>query len=79
MRKTLKRHVLKTEKVLMLWIMGNLPIEGKITIFKTFPMSRIVHLVLLTNVPTEIINELKKIQKTSFEVPAIPKLNIHSL
>ena len=59
--------------------MRNLTIEEKITIFKTFPMFKIVHLVLVTNVPMEIINELKKIQKKLFEVAAIPKLNIHSL
>ena len=79
MRKNLERHILKIGKVLKLWRMGNLTIEGKITIFKTFPMSKIVHLVLVTNVLTEIINELKKIQKKLLEVAAIPKLNIYSL
>ena len=59
--------------------MRNLTIEEKITIFKTFPMSKIVNLVLVTNVPTEIINELKKIKKNLFEGAAIAKLNIHSL
>ena len=63
MRKTLKRHILKIEMVVKLWRMRNLAIEEKITIFKTFPMSKILHLVLVTNVRTEIINELSKIQK----------------
>ena len=79
MRKNLERHILKIGNVLKLWRMGNLTIEGKITIFKTFPMSKIVHLVLVTNVLTEIISELKKIQKKLLEVAAIPKLNIYSL
>ena len=43
--------------------MRNLIVEGKITIFKTLAISKIVQLSLVTNVPTEIINELKKIQK----------------
>ena len=37
--------------------------EGKITVFKTLAISKIIHLSLITNVPTEIINELNKIRK----------------
>ena len=43
--------------------MRSLTVEGKITIFKTLAISKIIHLSLVTNVPTEIINELNKIQK----------------
>ena len=43
--------------------MRNLTVKGKITIFKTLAISKIIHLSLVTNVPTEIINELNKIQK----------------
>ena len=57
------RHVRKIEKVLKLWRMRNLTLEGKITIFKTLAISKIIHLSLVTNVPTQIINELNKIQK----------------
>ena len=57
------RHVWKIEKVLKLWRMRNLTLEGKITIFKTLAISKIIHLSLVTNVPTEIINKLNKIQK----------------
>ena len=57
------RHVWKIEKVLKLWRMWNLTLEGKITIFKTLAISKIIHLSLVTNVPTQIINELNKIQK----------------
>ena len=57
------RHVRKIEKVLKLWRMRNLTLEGKITIFKTLAISKIIHLSLVTNVSMEIINELKKIQK----------------
>ena len=38
-------------------------VAGKITIFKTLAMSKIIHLSLVTNAPTEIINELNKIQE----------------
>ena len=57
------RHVRKIEKVLKLWRMRNLTPKGKITIFKTLVISKIIHLSLVTNVPTQIINELNKIQK----------------
>ena len=42
--------------------MRNLTVEGKI-IFKTLAISKIIHLSLVTNVPTEIINELNKMEK----------------
>ena len=57
------RYVWKIEKVLKLWRMRNLTLEEKITIFKTLAISKIIHLSLVTNVPTQIIKELNKIQK----------------
>ena len=56
------RHVRKIEKVLKLWRMRNLTLEGKITIFKTLAISKIIHVSLVTNVSTQIImNYLKGI------------------
>ena len=46
------RHAWKTEKVLKLLRMRNLTLEGKIAIFKTLAISKIIHLCLVTNVPT---------------------------
>ena len=43
--------------------MQNLSLLGKITIFKTLALSKIIHLALVTNVPTETIELLSKIQK----------------
>ena len=37
--------------------------EGKITIFKSLAVSKIVHLVMTTKVPNTVIEELKQIQK----------------
>ena len=45
------RHVQKIEKVLKLWGMRNLIVEGEITIFKTLAISETIHLSLATNVP----------------------------
>ena len=38
-------------------------VEGKVTIFETLAISKIIHLCLVTNVPTEIIKKLSKLQK----------------
>ena len=43
--------------------MKNLTVEGKITIFKPSAIYKIMHLSLVTNIPSEIINELNKILK----------------
>ena len=43
--------------------MRKLTLEGKITIFKSLPMSKIVHLAIITKVPNTVIEELKQIQK----------------
>ena len=57
------RYVRKIEKVLKLWRMKNLTVEGKITIFKPSAIYKIMHLSLVTTIPSEIINELNKILK----------------
>ena len=43
--------------------MRQLSVEGRIVIFKTLAISKIVYLALLTNTPNIIIDELKKIEK----------------
>ena len=43
--------------------MRNLSLLGKITIFKTLALSKIIHLASVTGVPTATIELLSKIQK----------------
>ena len=43
--------------------MRQLTVEGRIVIFKTLAISKIVYLALLTNTANIIIDELKKIEK----------------
>ena len=43
--------------------MRNLFLLGKISIFKTLAFSKIIHLTLVTSVPTSTIDLLNKIQK----------------
>ena len=72
------RHIRKIEKLLKLWRIRNLIVEAKITIFKTLAISKIIHISLVTNVPTEIINKLNKIQKTFIWNRNDPKIK-HSI
>ena len=55
------KQITSIEKVFKLWRMRNLTLEGKVTVFKALAISKIVHLVLITNIPTSTIKELNKI------------------
>ena len=50
--------------VIKLWRMRHLSLEGRITIFKSRAISKIVYLALLTLIPNSFFEELKQIQKT---------------
>ena len=49
--------------ILKVWQMRNLSLAGKITVFKSLAISKIVYLAFLTLLPNNIIEELKEIQK----------------
>ena len=49
--------------VIKLWCMRHLSLEGKITIFKSLAISKIVYLALLTIVSKNNIKEMSEIQK----------------
>ena len=44
--------------------MRNLTLEGRIVVFKTLVISKIVFLVLLTKIPYQVLKEVEKIQKS---------------
>ena len=50
--------------VIKIWHMRQLSLEGKIPIFKSLAIPKIVCLALLTLVPNSVIEEVKQIQKT---------------
>ena len=52
----------KIEKLLNIWRQRQLTLEGKIVIFKTLSISKIVHVAYLSNVPKAIVEKLEKIQ-----------------
>ena len=64
----------KTQTVLKLWRLRRLSFEGKIIVFKSLAISKILYLSLLTNVPNNIVEEIIKIQKNflwNFTAPKI--------
>ena len=54
------------QAVLKLWMVRRLSLQGKITVFKSLAISKIVYLSLLASVPNNSIEELIKIQKKTF-------------
>ena len=54
-------HIVKIKSVLRLWRMRNVTIEGKVLVFKSLAISKIVHLSVITVVPHAIINKLSSI------------------
>ena len=57
-------HIIKIESALRVWRMRNVIIEGKVLVFKSLAISKIVHLSLITTVLHAIINQLNNIKKT---------------
>ena len=72
MKRTLFTLLKKIWNVLKIWRIRNLTVQGKITIFKTLAISKVIHLALVTNIPQVIIDQLNKIQKL-FGIENTPK------
>ena len=62
MEKNFVVTVEKIEKLLNVWRQRDLTLEGKIIVFKSLAISKIVHVAYLSTVPKEIIEKLEKIQ-----------------
>ena len=56
--------VKKLQKALNVWMTRALTLEGKILIFKTLGISKIVYLSLIIIVPNLVLEEIQKIQKS---------------
>ena len=59
--------------------MRNLSIEGKIVVFKTLAISKLVYLALLTVIPNHITDEVAKIQKSFIWHDSSPKIKHETL
>ena len=58
------KSITNIENILNLWRMRNYTLEGKIVIFKTLTLSKIVYLTLITSFSKQLIERMQKIQKT---------------
>ena len=67
------------QRVLKIWKMRRLTLEGKIVIFKTIAISKIVFQAFITTVPKHILNELKKIQNAFLGNDSSPKIKHENL
>ena len=67
------------QNVLNLWRMRNITLEGKIIIFKTLALSKIVYLTLITSFSKVLIEEIQRIQKAFICNNLNPKIKLETL
>ena len=67
------------KQALRFWNRRILSLEGKIIIFKTLAISKIVYLAFLTVIPNSLIEELQRIQKTFIWHSSRPKISHKTL
>ena len=56
-------HILKIESILNIWRIRQSTLEGRITLFKSLAISKVVHLLLITELRNNTIDFMYKIQK----------------
>ena len=56
-------HVARIENILKLWRMRQLTLEGRITVFKSLAISKVIHVFLITKLHNNTIDLMYKIQK----------------
>ena len=59
--------------------MRNISIEGKMEVFKTLDISRLVYLAFLTVIPNHMTEEVAEIQKSFVLVDSFPKIKHETL
>ena len=59
--KKFSEYILKIESILKLWRMRQLTLEGRITVFKSLAISKVVHLLLITKLHNNTIDLIYKI------------------
>ena len=59
-------HIARIKSILRVWRMRNLPIEGKVLVFKSLAISKIAHLSHITRIPHTMINQLNNIKETLY-------------
>ena len=75
-KNNLLSHIVKIQNILKLWKLRNLTIEEIIIVFMSLAITKIIHLALVIEIPTSIINLLNKIQMDLNGKEKIQKSNI---
>ena len=65
-QKNFVKSITNMQHVLNLWRMRNITLEGKIIIFKTLALSKVVYLTLIISFSKQLIGEIQRIQKPLF-------------
>ena len=71
--------ILKIQNILKLWKLRNLTLEEKNAIFMSLVISKIIHLALVTEIPSSMINLLNKIQMEFIKKRKNPKIKYSTL
>ena len=79
LEKNFLNHIAKIQNILKLWKLRNLTIEGRIVVFKSLAISKLIHLALVTEIPTTTINLLTKIQMEFIWKGKNPKIESSTL
>jgi len=74
-----RKHVTNIENVLNAWRMRHLTLEGKINVFKSLAISKIIHLALVTPIFNDIVDYLSKLQKKFIWKNKNPKIKHDTL
>ena len=77
--KNVLNHIVKIQNILKLWKLRNLTIEGRIVVFKSLAISKLIHLALVTEIPKTTINSLTKIQMEFIRKGKSPKIKNSTL
>ena len=73
-QKNFVKSITNMQNVLNLWRMRNITLEGKIIIFKTLALSKIVYLTLITSFSEQLIEEIQRVLKAFIWNDLTPKI-----
>ena len=73
--KNVCKYFVKIENISKLWRMRQLTLEGRITVFKSLAVSKVIHLLLITKLHNNTIDILYEIQKNFIRQGKRQKLN----
>ena len=67
------------ERILNIWKTRKLTLEGKVNIFKTLAISKLVYLVLIADVPRDIVDHVIRIQENFLWYNSNPKIKTETI